>query len=174
MDADATDGKAIGALVRRVRQRAGLTQEEVAAKTGLSVRAIGDLERGLTTKPHRSSLELLAEVLELPEPTRAQLIEPSRRSLAADTMEIPLARHTDGQPVPAQLPTDIADFTGRDSQVKQLCTLLSGGGEGHGSAAVRISLVVGTGGLGKTALAVHVAHMLARQFPDGQLHVNLL
>jgi tetratricopeptide (TPR) repeat protein len=116
----------------------------------------------------------LAEVLELPEPTRAQLIEPSRRPLAADTMEAPSARRADGQQVPAQLPTDIADFTGRDSQVQGLCKLLSGSAGGHGSAAVRIACVAGTGGLGKTALAVHAAHLLAPQFPDGQLYANLL
>jgi len=137
-------------------------------------KTIGDLERGLTAKPHRSSLELLAEVLELPEPTRAQLIEPSRQLPTANTMEVLSAQRADGPSVPAQLPTDIPDFTGRDSQVKGLSGLLSGSGEVHPSAAVRIALVAGAGGLGKTALAVHAAHMLVPQFPNGQVYANLL
>src|SRR6266568_567815 len=61
---------------------------------------------------------------------------------------------------PAQLPADVADFTGRDEQVKRLCDLLSG--------------VAGAGGLGKTSLAVHAAHRVRRKFPGGQLYVDLL
>src|SRR5690242_11735178 len=75
---------------------------------------------------------------------------------------------------PAQLPADVADFTGRDEQVKHLCELLSGtGARGH-PGAVRIAVVAGSGGLGKTSLAVHAAHRVRRRFPDGQLYVDLL
>ena len=77
-------------------------------------------------------------------------------------------------PVPAQLPTDIADFTGRDDQVKHLCDLLSAAGADDDSGAVRIALVAGSGGLGKTSLAVHAAHRVRGSFPDGQLYVDLL
>jgi DNA-binding SARP family transcriptional activator len=77
-------------------------------------------------------------------------------------------------PVPAQLPADIPDFTGRSGQVEQLHELLAGPGGEDSPGAVRVVLVVGSGGLGKTALAVHAAHLLASQFPDGQLYANLL
>jgi DNA-binding SARP family transcriptional activator/Tfp pilus assembly protein PilF len=77
-------------------------------------------------------------------------------------------------PVPAQLPTDIADFTGRDDQVKHLCDLLSAAGADDDSGAVRVALVAGSGGLGKTSLAVHAAHRVRGSFPDGQLYVDLL
>ncbi|HEY6277616.1 MAG TPA: BTAD domain-containing putative transcriptional regulator [Streptosporangiaceae bacterium] len=113
-------------------------------------------------------------------------------------------------PAPAQLPADIADFTGRAGQVAQLSALLAGdrqagegpagdgpggrgplgdGQAGEGPAAggeppgegpsgspgvVPVVLVVGSGGLGKTALAVHAAHLLSGQFAGGQLYVNLL
>lgn len=76
-------------------------------------------------------------------------------------------------PVPAQLPADIRDFTGRSGQVEQLQEMLATGDE-DSPGAVRVALVVGSGGLGKTALAVHAAHLLASRFPDGQLYANLL
>jgi DNA-binding SARP family transcriptional activator len=77
-------------------------------------------------------------------------------------------------PAPAQLPADIPDFTGRAGQVEELSRLLSPNGQAPGSpGAVPVVLVVGSGGLGKTALAVHVAHLLAGRFGGGQLYVNL-
>jgi DNA-binding SARP family transcriptional activator/Tfp pilus assembly protein PilF len=74
---------------------------------------------------------------------------------------------------PAQLPADIGDFTGRETHVAHLCNLLVGGATG-GRGAVRIVVVNGAAGLGKTTLAVHAAHQVSDQFPDGQLHVDLL
>ena len=74
---------------------------------------------------------------------------------------------------PAQLPADITDFTGRAGQVERLRGLLASSGAGGNPGAVRVALVVGAGGLGKTALAVHTAHLLASEFPDGQLYANL-
>src|SRR5580700_8533559 len=77
-------------------------------------------------------------------------------------------------PAPAQLPADVADFTGREDQVKHLCDLLASGGVDADPGAVRIALVAGSGGLGKTSLAVHAAHRVSGSFPDGQLYVDLL
>jgi DNA-binding SARP family transcriptional activator/Tfp pilus assembly protein PilF len=78
-------------------------------------------------------------------------------------------------PSPAQLPADIADFTGRDEQVQRLSELLAQAGEAVSSdpGAVRIAVVAGAGGLGKTSLAVHAAHRARGSFPDGQLYVDL-
>jgi DNA-binding SARP family transcriptional activator len=76
--------------------------------------------------------------------------------------------------VPAQLPADVADFTGREDQIKHLCDLLASGGAEADPGAVRIALVAGSGGLGKTSLAVHAAHRVRGSFPDGQLYVDLL
>ena len=77
-------------------------------------------------------------------------------------------------PAPAQLPADVADFTGREDQIKHLCDLLASGGTEADPGAVRIALVAGSGGLGKTSLAVHAAHRVRGSFPDGQLYVDLL
>ncbi|HET9079212.1 MAG TPA: BTAD domain-containing putative transcriptional regulator [Trebonia sp.] len=83
------------------------------------------------------------------------------------------AESSSGLPRPAQLPADISDFTGRETHVEQLCALLLAGNTARSPGAVRIVVVNGAAGLGKTALAVHAAHQVSEQFPDGQLHVDL-
>jgi DNA-binding SARP family transcriptional activator len=75
---------------------------------------------------------------------------------------------------PAQLPADIGDFTGRETHVEHLCELLLTGNAASGPGAVRIAVVNGAAGLGKTTLAVHAAHQVSAQFYDGQLYVDLL
>jgi DNA-binding SARP family transcriptional activator len=74
-----------------------------------------------------------------------------------------------GPPTPRLLPPDVADFTGRDEQVKLLEELVGD----EQATAVTIAAIGGMAGVGKTALAVHWAHRAARRFPDGQLYVNL-
>jgi DNA-binding SARP family transcriptional activator len=104
--------------------------------------------------------------------------------LAADARHAPPARSAPVAPtalavpsvpsVPSQLPADIPDFTGRAEQVDYLCGLFPDIPAGDtGGGAVAVSLIAGAGGLGKTTLAVHVAHRLRARFPDGQLYVNL-
>ncbi|MFD5397760.1 BTAD domain-containing putative transcriptional regulator [Streptomyces sp. NPDC127097] len=73
-------------------------------------------------------------------------------------------------PVPAQLPPDIADFTGRTEAVGQLASALRGAAGGRSPVVATLS---GLGGVGKTALALHVAHAVRARFPDGQLYVDL-
>ncbi|MET4927672.1 BTAD domain-containing putative transcriptional regulator, partial [Streptomyces sp. PSRA5] len=72
---------------------------------------------------------------------------------------------------PAQLPADLAAFTGRHAELDEARVLLSGDGDQAGAMA--ISVVSGMAGIGKTALAVHLAHEVAGRFPDGQLFINL-
>jgi len=72
--------------------------------------------------------------------------------------------------VPAQLPADVYGFAGRSEQLARLDALLASDEQ---PTAVVISAVSGTAGVGKTALAVHWAHRVRDQFPDGQLYVNL-
>ncbi|MDT4986202.1 MAG: hypothetical protein QOI74_296, partial [Micromonosporaceae bacterium] len=73
-------------------------------------------------------------------------------------------------PRPAQLPADVSVFTGRISDLTRLDALLAAG---ESAGAVVVAAIVGTAGLGKSALAVHWAHRVRERFPDGQLHVNL-
>ena len=72
--------------------------------------------------------------------------------------------------VPAQLPADLAEFTGRAAALARLDALLSADA---GRSAVVIAVITGPAGVGKTALVVHWAHRARERFPDGQLYVDL-
>ncbi len=72
--------------------------------------------------------------------------------------------------VPRQLPAGVAHFAGRSAELAELHTWMR---DSAASRAVKILVIGGTAGAGKTALAVHWAHQCAAEFPDGQLYVNL-
>jgi DNA-binding SARP family transcriptional activator len=72
--------------------------------------------------------------------------------------------------VPRQLPPALRQFAGREAEIKRLDELV--GAEGP-SGTVLVTAIGGSGGIGKTTLALHWAHRVADRFPDGQLHVNL-
>jgi DNA-binding SARP family transcriptional activator len=100
-----------------------------------------------------------------------------QRILAGDTEPITTTHRKTSYPaadvlhIPRQLPAAARHFTGRAAELKLLTGLLD---EADGSdSAVVISVIGGTAGIGKTALAVHWAHQHADRFPDGQLYVNL-
>ncbi len=102
--------------------------------------------------------------------TESSLAGPGGEAGAADAD----GKASPGIPRPAQLPADIGDFTGRETHVAHLCALLVGQEAAGSTGAVRIAVVNGAGGLGKTTLAVHAAHRVREEFPDGQLYVDLL
>jgi tetratricopeptide (TPR) repeat protein len=87
------------------------------------------------------------------------------------TEEPERATRTPEPPLPAfyQLPADAAHFTGREAELDHLRGLLVGGE----AQTVVISAIAGIAGVGKTTLALHLAHELAPRFPDAQLYVNL-
>jgi tetratricopeptide (TPR) repeat protein len=72
------------------------------------------------------------------------------------------------EPVPRQLPSDVHGFVNRVGELETLSSHLTGD---HDSTAIHV--IVGTAGVGKTALALHWAHHIRDRFPDGQLYVNL-
>ena len=73
--------------------------------------------------------------------------------------------------IPRQLPARTAHFAGRLAELSELSKLLDQ--LGPEPAAQVIAVIGGTPGIGKTALAVHWAHLVGEHFPDGQLYVNL-
>lgn len=75
-----------------------------------------------------------------------------------------------GVAMPAQLPLDVRGFAGRGAALAHLDALAATGAT---SPATVVAVLMGTAGVGKTALAVHWAQQAADRFPDGQLYVNL-
>ncbi|GGK97835.1 SARP family transcriptional regulator [Planomonospora parontospora subsp. parontospora] len=75
--------------------------------------------------------------------------------------------------VPRLLPTDIADFTGRTKQIDDIRQRLTASVEDRSSFAVPIIVLVGKPGIGKSTIAVHVAHSVVEEYRDGQLFADL-
>jgi DNA-binding SARP family transcriptional activator/tetratricopeptide (TPR) repeat protein len=73
--------------------------------------------------------------------------------------------------VPRQLPTAPLRFAGRTAELEALTRLA--GRAGDAGCTAMISVIGGSAGVGKTALALHWAHQVAHRFPDGQLYVDL-
>ncbi len=161
-----------GGLLRACRERGLLSQERLAQRSGLSARStIRDLEAGRVRRPRGASVRLLVDALRLEGTLRAAFEAAARDGNLAVWAGLPPGA------APCQLPPDLVDFTGRTELVCWLRQLLArppdatAGGSDVG--AVVVSAVAGKAGVGKSALAVHVAHQLAVEFPDGQLYANL-
>ncbi len=149
------DRPVFGGLLREARQRSLLTLEDLAAASGVSVRAISDMERGRSL-PRQATLSELMDALELDEEGRRRLVQASVRRSGR---------------VPQQLPPDLVVFRGREEALAAVGGVMERVAERGGH--VVISAIGGMAGVGKTALAVHWAHRVVERFPDGQLYVNL-
>ena len=150
-------------VLRRLRTGVQLTQEELARVAGLSVRAVSDLERGVATTPHRDTVRLLADALQLIGPVRAEFEAAARGPAGpAETAAGGVAAAT------RTLPRDVASFTGRHEELRELVDAAAGA-----DRVVSIYAIGGMAGVGKTAFAVHAAHRLAERFPAGQIFLPL-
>jgi transcriptional regulator with XRE-family HTH domain len=156
-----------GRILRRHRRLAGWTQEELAHRAGLSVRAIRDFEAGRVRRPHGQTIRMLTEALDLTEASRRELLSIIRAARHANG-----SAAADGLGGPCQLPRDVADFTGRWETVAEVRAHLATACDGT-RTPVPVCVVVGMAGVGKTTLAVHVAHQLRALFRDGQYFVDL-
>jgi tetratricopeptide (TPR) repeat protein/transcriptional regulator with XRE-family HTH domain len=154
----------VGGRLRHARIAAGMSQEELADRSGMSVRAISDLERGRTRRPYPRSIRLLASALRLPEPVGEELVGLCRGDREGEQA----GPRPQAVPVPRQLPSRVRSFVGRAREQQVLDDLAL-----EAPGTVVISAVSGIPGVGKTALAVHWAHQAAGRFPDGQLYANL-
>jgi predicted ATPase/DNA-binding XRE family transcriptional regulator len=152
-------------LVREARLMAGLTQEELAERAGLSERGISDLERGLIRSPRRDTLALLVEALALPDHERRRWTA-LRQRLSMRLHPSRSDAESEIQPG-ANLPLPLTSFVGRKREQSDVATLL-------GRADVRLLTITGPGGVGKTRLAISVAHQLLTEYPDGVRFIDLV
>ncbi|MFE6891974.1 ATP-binding protein [Streptomyces sp. NPDC057694] len=147
-----------GELLRRMRQDASLTIEELAESSGLSVRGIGDLERGRRTVPQRSTIAALALGLGLDDAGRAQLLAAARA-----------ARPTGESAGGGRLPRGVDDFVGRRAELDRIRSLADSARSGY----CPVVAVSGAPGIGKSSLALQATHELAGPFPAGRTVMDL-
>ena len=181
-------------LLRRLRDDAGLTQEELAEAASLSPRSVSDLERGVNRTARHETARLLAGALGLTGPQRA-LFEAAARGRAPASQVLAAGEGAAAAAATRTLPRDIASFTGRVAELAQGCSAaatVAGGVHGFPVtltsfvgrdgpvrevagllADYRLVTVTGPGGSGKTRLAGEVARRVAGRFADGAWLVEL-
>ncbi|MET8413734.1 helix-turn-helix domain-containing protein [Streptomyces sp. NPDC005195] len=171
MRTESVTSDGLGRLLLSLRCGAGLSQEELAAAAGISVRALADLERGRTRGPQRRTVQALAAALGLDPACAEQLEQAAKAGRPRPRQQLlPAADSTVTQVSGLlALPRDIGDFTARGPALSQLHALVDSEHPAHPPVAV----VSGQPGLGKTAFAVHAAHELADRFPDGVFAIDL-
>src|ERR1700704_3927197 len=161
----------LGAALRKAREGRGLALRALARLLYRAHSNLVEYERGHRLAP-LDVVQAYEVYLGIPEGTLVALREAALQELHDAE---PQRRQTHvlraALPSPFQLPADIAHFTGREAERAQIRALVAETGPPGG--AVVISAIAGMAGVGKTALAVHLGHELAPDFPDGQLFVNL-
>jgi len=149
-----------GTLLKRLRLAAGLTQEALAERAGLSAKAVSDLERDPARTPRLGTVALLADALGADPAARAELLAAARPdggpSPAAPVTELP------GR----GLPRPLTPLIGRAGVAAAVVKLL-------GRDGTQLLTLTGPGGVGKTRLAIEVAGRVAGDYPDGTVFVDL-
>ena len=156
-----------GATLRDRRIAAGLTQERLAERSGVGLRSIQGLERG-ETHPRRETLRRLSVALGLSAEVasafeQAGQPQPRLRSTASPTPSRPDARPT-ARADQHNLPVQLTSFVGRERSLEASIAQLR---------SARLLTLTGTGGCGKTRLALHLAADVAPEYPDGVWLIEL-
>ena len=146
-----------GAILRRFRLSAGLSQEMLAERADLSVEAISTLERGTRRAPYPATIEVIAAALDLDQSDRALL------AAAVDRHRAPRQQR---RLQLAPLPPSLTRIIGRDSELDAARILAS-------DYDARLFTITGIAGVGKTRFALALAASLSSTFEDGTGFVSL-
>ncbi|TDD01560.1 ATP-binding protein [Nonomuraea diastatica] len=176
----------LGGLLRMWRERALLTQEQLARHSRLNVRTVRRLELDEVHRPRNASLYALARSLGLNDAEEEKLIAAARNA-PARALNLPImgksaissrvaAADDDLRlrliTTPQQLPPNAAHFVGRRTELAVLDDLFKEP-EPATEPNLQVLVIVGGAGIGKTTLALKWCSSVADEFPDGQLYVNL-
>ncbi|HEV2459684.1 MAG TPA: helix-turn-helix domain-containing protein, partial [Ktedonobacterales bacterium] len=156
-----------GMLLRRFRLAAGRTQAGLAEQSGLSERAVNDLERDPRRVPRLESVRLLADALGLSPQDRAALLAAARPQAAgAPSHSATFSHRGTLHPARHNLPVQLTPLLGREDEMVAVTALLR-------QDAVRLVTLTGPGGVGKTRLGLQVAAELVDEYADGVWFVRL-
>ncbi len=167
---EAAGGAHFGTLLRQFRLDAGMTQQDLAERSKLSVEAISTLERGARTRPHNDTLTLLARALNLAPQRDALLrsaVDTSRPPRRGEVRNVSLLRLVpSGSQATARnnLPLQLTSFVGRGRELDELAALLREN---------RLVTITGAGGVGKTRIAVQLCDQIRDDHRDGAWLVDL-
>jgi predicted ATPase/transcriptional regulator with XRE-family HTH domain len=153
-----------GAILRRFRRSAGLTQEALAERARLSVEAVSTLERGTRRAPFAQTLALLAQALELTSADRAIFESAATQARRSEAIAGERSGDHNGRLPANNLPVVLSRTIGRESVLPIVGGLLAEG---------RLLTIVGTGGVGKTRIALLEAWTNLAAYRDGAWFVDL-
>ncbi|MFL5760008.1 MAG: ATP-binding protein [Thermomicrobiales bacterium] len=156
--------KSFGSLLKQSRLAAGLTQEALAERAGVSAKAVSELERDPSRLPRLETVNLLAGALGLDPEARARLLAGARPDNEPQTA--PFA----SKPSSHSLPQPLTPLFGRTGIVTAVAEIVRRGDRGNES---RLLTLTGPGGVGKTRVAIAAAQRAADAFPDGVVFVDL-
>jgi len=158
-------GPQFGERLRLLRQAAGLTQEELAERSGLTPAAVGMLERGERRRPYPQTLRALAEALELPAAERVSFFRTVARR-GATVIDSAAAGTAMSAGRISSPPSPLTPLVGRRRDLSIISRVLRKGG-------ARLLTLTGPGGVGKTRLAVEATAMLRAGTEVGPAWVDL-
>ncbi|MFF0204852.1 ATP-binding protein [Streptomyces sp. NPDC005017] len=163
--------------VLQAEKRSGRTldRRELAGRLNVSTSSLYAYLNG-TTLPGGVVFDALLDALGVPGAEAGRLATLRDEADAARRLRPTAARaqaaRTPAAPTPRQLPLSHPVFVGRDAELARMDALRSPP-DGRVTGGARVAVVEGTGGVGKTALALHWAHRAQTHFPDGQFYVDL-